>query len=54
MDLTNRNILEESYYLVKQNSRSGNTELLPLMKSFVLKEQILYSHSGKSGKCFTS
>ena len=32
----------------------GRTELLPLIKSFYLKEAILYSQSVKSGKCFNN
>ena len=33
-------------------SRSGSTELLPLIKSYYLKEAIQYSQKVKSGKCF--
>ena len=39
---------------ISQISCSGSTELLPLMQSFSLKEVILYSQSGKSGKYFTN
>ena len=53
---TDRNILEDSYYLVKhfRISRSMSTELILLMKTFALMEVILYSQSRKSGKWFTT
>ena len=52
---TDRNILEDSYYLVKDflDCHSGSADLLLLIKIFQLKEAILYSQSGKSGKCQT-
>ena len=52
---TDENTLEDSYWLVKHFTDfplweyriTGTPELLPLMKSFALKEAILNSQSGK-------
>ena len=48
---TDRNLLGDSYWLVKyfQDFPLLDTELLPLMQSFSLKEVNLYSKSGRSG-----
>ena len=39
---------------ISRISRSGSTELLLSIKSCCLKEAIVYSQSGKFGKCFTN
>ena len=54
---TDRNIFEDSYQLVKHFSlfsSSVSTELLPLIKSYYLKEAIQYYRKVKSKKCFTN
>ena len=54
---TDRNIFEDSYQLVKHFSLFSSfvsTELLPLIKSYYLKEAIQYYRKVKSKKCFTN
>ena len=53
---TDKNILGNSNQLVTVSwiSRSGSTELLPLMQSFSLKEAILYSQSREIREMFTN
>ena len=46
------NFLQVVIYLALVANRS--TELLPLIKSYYLKEAIKYSQKIKSGKCFTN